>query len=179
MNNLLEPATTQYPENWSDQQKTRYEQFMRAEKLRAEQAQKTPNNPHEKNGQSTNTPAKAKLFRRRKEHVMPYEERWLEALLQDGKLPGQADEQPDRATTEKLLRDLQRRIPKMKYTTKMALATFLHDIGCTPWRKTWERGWQFPPLAEARASFERLHGGAWPWREPARTEWRRDPRPAY
>jgi hypothetical protein len=108
-------------------------------------------------------------LRLQKEHSMPYDDQWLEALLQDGELPGRTD-RPDRATTKALLRDIKERMPRISYVTEKALSMFLREHGCIPWRTAGERGWEFPPLPEARSLWERRYG-SWLWRESL-TEWR-------
>ena len=107
-------------------------------------------------------------LREQKAHSLTPEEEWLEAVLQEGTLPGM--EPGNRIAAKAALDDARERIPKLKYVSETAFGRFLRKQGCTPWRTCSTRGWQFPPLSEARTTWDNKFG-YWPWDEPALTEW--------
>jgi hypothetical protein len=55
--------------------------------------------------------------------------------------------------------------------SETALGRFLReDAGCIRWRAGKFRGWQFPPLSDLRAVWEKKFGN-WKWDEPGPKDW--------
>jgi hypothetical protein len=99
------------------------------------------------------------------------EEEWLQAVLQDGYIPGREDGRLDRVAANSIWKDAQSRIPKLRWMSETSFGNWLRkDWGCRKWRTANLRGWQFPPLPEMRAAWENKFGG-WPWDEPELKEW--------
>jgi hypothetical protein len=57
---------------------------------------------------------------------------------------------------------LRRSDHRLKHYTDRDLAKYLREKGCVPWRDSNRRGWRMPPLAQARADWEKKYG-AWDW----------------
>jgi len=121
---------------------------------------------------------------------------WVLKFFEDGVLPpGEGVDRPNRALSRSQpdidgrnprngLYDLAREHPSLRHLDEQVLAAHLKQWGCTPWRNNMRRGWDFPPLAECRALWERKFP-AWRWQHPEMTEWQTDDniglftRPAY
>ena len=137
-------------------------------------------------------PKTAGLLEQQSQSLRPEEAWWVE-LLQSGKLwgadprdPGSAvsnsyEEEIDngfggrRTVTRKGLYDQAREIsPRIKLWSDHQLGDFLREKGCTNDRKVLRRrGWRFPPLVDARTSWERRFPG-WNWATPDLQEWGQD-----
>jgi hypothetical protein len=101
----------------------------------------------------------------------PFDQWWV-GLLEEGRLPqfGNIENNPRRALTTSLLEDAKRKVAGMKYWSDVSFGRKLSKYGCTSFKETaGPRGWEFPPLAEARAEWERKAGG-WSWNTEA-SEW--------
>jgi hypothetical protein len=86
-------------------------------------------------------------------------------LLHEAKLPGQIiRNKPNRTMTKDLIEDAIKRVPRLKFELdEWSLRGFLTDANrlgetCTPKHFTSGNGYLFPPLAIARAAWERLYG---------------------
>ena len=116
---------------------------------------------------------------------------WVLEFLEVGVLPaGEGVDRPSRAVSRAEpdfdqrnprngLFDLAReRHPQLRYVDDQVLANHLKKVwNCTPWRNSTKRGWEFPPLAQCRAEWEKRYPG-WLWRHPDVTEWQAgDPQP--
>jgi hypothetical protein len=114
-------------------------------------------------------------LRRQKEQSMSFIEQWFDELLQDGKLPGWrwrgSDEKPDFATTQSLIEDAHARIPRLKnYLSEKAMGDFLRRRGCQSNRTNKVRGWQFLPLGQMRAEWDKRYGRR-VWENPDQQDW--------
>ena len=97
-------------------------------------------------------------------------DQWYHAMLQDGILPGGGFMgNPNRALSSTLYADAQKRIPKLRYESDTAMGHYLRDQDCFKVRQAGARGWEFPPLLEARARWM-VKWGKWRWDEPI-LEW--------
>src|SRR5262249_16811054 len=65
-----------------------------------------------------------KALREQKEHSLSGEDEWLEAVLQEGIIPGRTD-RPDRSDTKNLFRDARDRIPILRNISEAAFGRFL------------------------------------------------------
>jgi hypothetical protein len=110
-------------------------------------------------------------LREQKVHSLSGEDEWLEAVLQEGALPSHLKDCPDRAIARTLAEDVRDRVPAIRYKmSDTAFGRFLRKNGCVSWRTAGIRGWQFPPLNEMRASWEKRFGG-WKWDELGLKDW--------
>jgi Family of unknown function (DUF5906)/Bifunctional DNA primase/polymerase, N-terminal len=110
----------------------------------------------------------------------PYDAWWF-ALLKDGILPGyegyvededatrengkktmvRGDPNPRRSYSDLLFEHARKCVPRLKFESDNALGHALRNHGCTPFNRE-GRGWEFPPLKEARAAWEeRVPWQAW------------------
>jgi hypothetical protein len=110
-----------------------------------------------------------KALREQKRYSLTGEDEWLEAVLQDGEVPGRLKNQHNRAITLVLMQDMKDRVPKLRGMSETAFGRFLGKNGCTKWRTTTARGWEFPPLTEARKAWA-ARFGHWEWEEEI-TDW--------
>lgn len=99
------------------------------------------------------------------------EERWWLEKLQDATIPGMIG---DRIPSRLALNDARKCFPRLEYISAREFGLFLRRQGCLPWhtcpRQGSIRGWELPPLSEARRSWE-LKYGPWEWDNPTITEW--------
>jgi hypothetical protein len=114
---------------------------------------------------------------------------WIVELFDSGVLPPGAD-RPNRAPSHSQadvegrdprngLFDLARqRVPALRHLDDQVLAGHLRKLGCTPWRSSNQRGWEFPPLVECRAKWGHKYPN-WNWNHPEVTEWFEDDSPSY
>ncbi len=108
-------------------------------------------------------------LREQKVHSLTGEQEWLESVLQEGVIPGR-DDRLDRSTANSLVTDARAQIPSLRYITKTKFGIFLRkEAGCISWSSGKVRGWQFPPLRDSRAAWEKKFG-KWNWEEPIK-EW--------
>jgi hypothetical protein len=88
-------------------------------------------------------------------------ESWIGGLLDDGVLPEAGPRYPNRVKARDLFDDAQRRSPKLRDSSDMALANIVKSLGA---EKLLSGGkwWVFPPLAELRAAWRKDR----PWWPP-------------
>jgi hypothetical protein len=119
--------------------------------------------------------------------LLPEDEWWVE-LLETGLLQGADPKDPScavsgtytrkeesysgsRIVTCKGLYDQARTIsPRLKHRSDIVLGHELSSRGCVSKRVLRARGFQFPPLQEARRAWEARFPG-WQWRDPTLTDW--------
>jgi hypothetical protein len=96
------------------------------------------------------------------------ESTWLH-LIEDGHIPVYLEEAPTNVWyTNKighidgLLDQFNRHHPGLKRVNARQMAEFLRGKGCEARQDTNRRGWKFPPLAQARADWEKQYG-KWDW----------------
>jgi len=112
---------------------------------------------------------KTNAFRDQVIHSMgPLDAFWLQ-LIEEGHLPVHAGEVPKNVMythsvghIDGVLDQMRRSDHRLKHTTDRQMAQFLRQKGCTPWRGYQRRGWRMPPLAQARADWEKNYG-KWDW----------------
>jgi hypothetical protein len=98
------------------------------------------------------------------------EDQWWLELLKAGQLPGATADNPRRAKSCDLYEAARNTVPGLRFHSDHLLGRILCDQekGCTACRVDGKRGWQFPPLAEARAAWDRkMPGTEW----DVQTEW--------
>ena len=110
---------------------------------------------------------------------LPAPAKWMELLLQDGKLPGEGwfPNTPRFVTTDTLMADVFKRVSR--YETNYIGSERLADYMREDWKglvtkyrmaEGGPRGWMFAPLADMRAAWEQRYG-IWPWDQPDLKEW--------
>jgi hypothetical protein len=104
------------------------------------------------------------------ERSMSPEDEWLMQLLQNGRLP-QPLRNPARCKSEDLVSHARRSVPTLLSVPERRLGIFLRTRGCEPFTDGKKRGWEFPPLSEARAAMEKRLGGAVTWDHPTISQW--------
>ena len=67
----------------------------------------------------------------------------------------------------RMMQDAKARFPAFRSMSETAFGLFLRKNGCTKWRISVARGWEFPPLHEMRARWEK-NFGRWEWEEEFR-----------
>lgn len=109
-------------------------------------------------------------LRDQKERSLTPEDEWLLGLLEDGVLPGRAAK--GCAYSAELAIDARDSVPALRNHSMKRLGRALKVIGCEAWLdpKSRQRGWQFPPLADVRATWDAKHGQR-TWDETV-TSWR-------
>ena len=96
-----------------------------------------------------------------KQHSLRGLDAWIEAVLQEGKLPKPWKEYANRCLSDHLLASAQ---DFDQYTNKTRIALRLQELfGVEPFNNQSARGWIFPSLAECREAWERHNGGHWRW----------------
>jgi hypothetical protein len=105
--------------------------------------------------------------------------RWMELMLQDGKLPNWDNSRF--VTTDHLMEDVRKRVSRheVNYIGDEKLADYLRDEwkGRVTKHRTpngGPRGWMFAPLVDMRAAWEQRYG-PWPWDHPDLKEWEGKP----
>ena len=98
----------------------------------------------------------------------PLEIFWLH-FIEEGHLQVHRSEAPenvlftyDFGELEGLLMRLRRSDYRLRNYTDRDMAKFLREKGCVSWRDSHRRGWQMPPLTQARADWEKKYG-KWDW----------------
>jgi energy-coupling factor transporter ATP-binding protein EcfA2 len=103
-------------------------------------------------------------IQRQQSKTLPPQEKYYAMLLHEAKLPGALRNKPNRAMTRNLIEDAIRRVPRLKFELDdWSLQDFLTDANrlgepCTHKHFSGGNGYLFPPLAIARAAWERLYG---------------------
>jgi hypothetical protein len=107
---------------------------------------------------------------------MPELERWYAMLLHDAELPGAIVNRPNTALTQSLINHAHSRFKRLVWElTDKTLRNFLTNprklggVVCKKYRNSQYNGWSFPPLAEARAAWEKMWGKQ-NWENPVE-EW--------
>jgi hypothetical protein len=94
------------------------------------------------------------------------------SLLETGRLPNHKDGCPEIVMTSQLLLAARQAWP-LRHLTPTALGQFLGEQGLLQHREIPANGWHFPPLAIARANWEKRYGKRdWPLTSPA--DWQED-----
>ena len=112
---------------------------------------------------------KTNAFRDQVIHSMgPLDAFWLH-LIEEGHLPVHDGDAPKNVMythsvghIDGILDQLRRSDHRLKHTTDRQMAKFLREKGCTTWHGYRRRGWRLPPLAQARADWEKNYG-KWDW----------------
>ena len=90
-------------------------------------------------------------------------------------LQGASSKDPSCATSEGLYAQAREISPRLRFKSNQLLAQELVNRGCINKRiSSYTRGWQFPPLPEARAAWSAQFPGH-RWRDPTITEWQESP----
>jgi hypothetical protein len=97
---------------------------------------------------------------------------WIEAILQDGVLPGALAGYPNRALTDDLVAAAKGFDP---HTNSSLVPRKLQNLDMLDRRFNVQvaRGWAFRPLTECRSIWEARCGGSWPWHRPL-ADWGKD-----
>ena len=99
-------------------------------------------------------------------------------LLQAGDLPGSINkENPLLAQSRALFEHAHKTVWRLRYCTEHRLARMLKKYGCdrnSDWRIDGKRAWQFPPLKEARAAWDKKLGLETAWEPTAEWEHSKD-----
>lgn len=101
-----------------------------------------------------------------KEQSLPPKDQWWIGLLREGILPQADTSNPRRAPSAALFENARATVPKLKFASDHELGRALGERGCGRVKVSEGRGWQFPPLADARKA----------WAERIPTEWDDDDR---
>lgn len=101
---------------------------------------------------------------------------WWEGLLQDGYLPFQEPNLPNKAKAETILHNLQGAVGMVREANRIALGRFLRKQNCEGLHERGGNSWRFPALKLARSKWEYRNNG-WQWREEI-ADWRLPPDPA-
>jgi hypothetical protein len=83
---------------------------------------------------------------------------WMLGLLEDGELPGTQPGRPRTANPTTLLNDAHVKVPRARDIGKMKLADYLNNQWQCFSHGGTERGYNFPPLAEMRSTWEKRFG---------------------
>jgi hypothetical protein len=120
-------------------------------------------------------------LRKQQSFTLPPLEQWYLSLLHRGVLPGALPNRPHTTYTKSLMDDAKEHGgARLRYDlSDVVLRNFLTDpekVGavCNKFRSPSANGWAFPPLAEARAAWEKIWGEV-AWDNPAE-EWKRGAR---
>jgi hypothetical protein len=120
-------------------------------------------------------------LRKQQGFTLPPLEQWYLSLLHRGVLPGALPNRPNTTYTKSLMDDAKERGgARLRYDlTEVTLRNFFTDpekvgAACNKFRSAASNGWAFPPLAEARAAWEKIWGDV-AWDNPAE-EWKRGAR---
>jgi hypothetical protein len=119
-----------------------------------------------------------KGLQKQKALSLPALAKWMELLLQEGKLPGQGHEKLGFVPTDKLMEDVLKHISRHDayFIGEEKLADYLREDWCKGLMLKYRmpdggaRGWIFASLADMRAAWER-HYGPWQWDHPDLKDW--------
>jgi Mesyanzhinovviridae DNA primase len=107
------------------------------------------------------------------------EDQWWLGLLREGYLPSPArfksNANPRRAQSAVLFDQARTTVPKLKFASDHVLGGALRDRGCRSVEVERRNGWEFPPLAEARAEWEAKLRAKMNWPRPDATDWSEEP----
>jgi hypothetical protein len=90
--------------------------------------------------------------------ALPPWQQWYFTLLCAGRLPGANAKRPNFGKTRALLDDARQRFPRLKWKGDTDIGNFLTEVGCEHDHTRAGNGYEFPPLAECRAEWERKYG---------------------
>jgi hypothetical protein len=102
--------------------------------------------------------------RHQKELSLAPEDQWWFQLLLDGRLPLPDYNNSARCRSRHLFDEARKTVPALYRQSDIWLGKMLRKHGCSPCRigSDNSRGWEFPPLQEARAAWDkRLPGTVW------------------
>jgi hypothetical protein len=103
---------------------------------------------------------KTKALADQQRQSLPDKDQWWVELLADGCLPMADPKNPRRAPSQALFEQARTTVPRLRFASEHELGRYLSKQGCRDF-KTGGRGWEFPPLKEARAD----------WASKLPTEW--------
>jgi len=113
-------------------------------------------------------------LREQKELSLDLQDRWIKALLDEGVLPGHRLQKHKNVSSLESLTDHAFGLhPALRGKGSDGLIPVLTSIGCVRWRSSKSRGWKFPELAEARATWEAKVKLRFKW--PSQPDWNLDP----
>jgi Mesyanzhinovviridae DNA primase len=110
-------------------------------------------------------------------HSLSAEDEWWLGLLQAGDLPGPAHKNNPWLAQSQALLEHANKMFRMRYCTEHRLGRMLKKYGCdrnSDWRINGKRAWQFPPLKEARAAWDKKLGLETAWESTAEWEHSQD-----
>lgn len=108
-------------------------------------------------------------LRKQKELSLPPILAWWEGILQDGKVPYHAYNDPRKAKTSSLVTHAKEMFGGIRELNGVALGRYLAMVGCEGSHERDGNYWRFPTLNEARKRWV-AEMGSWPWRVEA-SEW--------
>jgi Family of unknown function (DUF5906) len=115
-----------------------------------------------------------KMLQDQKRLSLPADKQWWLHLLEEGSLPHCDAMNFRRAPSAELFEQAIRLIPGLKYSSPHLLGRILRKHGCVNAKVRGMRGWEFPPLAEARAAWDKDMGDSNSnWSD--QKDWERDP----
>jgi Family of unknown function (DUF5906)/Bifunctional DNA primase/polymerase, N-terminal len=118
---------------------------------------------------------KTKALLEQKDYSLSPEQQWWFSMLKSGELPGAVDKHnPRLAMSEALCECARKTSPRLQFHSYHRLTEVLKQYGCdrdVNHRINGQRAWRFPPLAEARAAWDKLRGGAVAWEPTEGGEW--------
>ena len=108
----------------------------------------------------------AALQREKKQGVIGFDA-FYQVMLEDGFLPGDTAQQPNRVLTRELYEEAKDRVPDLRFVAENQVGVYfsqerLEKLGIKRWRTSEGNGWEFPRLAILREDWARRHAG-WPW----------------
>ena len=100
-------------------------------------------------------PLDAWWFTLLRDGVLPGYQGWVERELDDGReMKTAGDPNPRRAYSNHLYDHARKCVPRLKFESDNNLGHALRDRGCVPFHDD-KRGWEFPPLQEARGGWQK------------------------
>jgi Family of unknown function (DUF5906) len=112
-----------------------------------------------------------KMLQDHKRLSLPAGEQWWLHLLEEGSLPQSEADKPRRAPSAVLFEEAKKLIPGLKHSSPHLLGRILRKHGCVNAKVREARGWEFPPLADARAAWDKDMGDSNPHGCRARHIW--------
>jgi hypothetical protein len=98
-------------------------------------------------------------------------EQWWLAKLSTGETPTPSPKNPRWVLSKHLYREAVGHNARTKYVTDTEFGRFLGEMGCEHKSNGKAWGWVFPPLPEARRTWEIKMSGAYEWLRPDIEEW--------
>jgi Family of unknown function (DUF5906) len=103
-----------------------------------------------------------KALTAQKMHTLEPFDDWWQDLLDKGQLPSSVPDHPYRAYTEELLEDFHKFAPSRRPMSSKRLGMLLQKHKCRRFNAI-KRGWEFPPLWEAREAWAKQMGSRLTW----------------